>query len=239
MMPIIEIKNLTKYYGEKKVLDNVSFNVYDNEILLIIGFSGVGKSTLLRIICGLEEPDSGEVNLKTDHVGMVFQGGALFDSLSVFDNVAFPLVTQRLKLTHTQIKEKVSEKLKMVGLAGIESLRPDELSGGMKKRVSLARALVNDPKVILYDEPTSGLDPVVSNIVVDYISKLQKELNSTSILVTHNLSTIEHVKGRVLLLYDSKFVWDGASEEFLKTDNPFVQQFRTGSSQGPMVVLRE
>ena len=237
--PIIEIKNLSKSFGKKKVLDNISFNVYHNEILLIIGFSGSGKSTLLRIISGLDKPDSGEVILKTTHLGMVFQGAALFDSMTVFDNVAFPLINQNKKISHEQIKQKVTEKLKIVGLSGMENLRPDELSGGMKKRVSLARAIINDPEVILYDEPTSGLDPVVSNIIVDYILKLQHELAASSILVTHNLNVIKKISSRIILLYDSKIAWEGNSEKLFSGGNPYTKQFTEGAKEGPMVVVRE
>ena len=236
--PIVEIKNLTKYFGTKKVLDNVSFNVYENEILLIIGFSGTGKSTLLKLICGLEEPDSGEVILKTSNIGMVFQGSALFDSMTVFDNVAFPLLYNSTGLHANQVREKVLEKLKLVGLTGIENLRPDELSGGMKKRVSFARTIINDPEIILYDEPTSGLDPVVSNIIIDYILKLQNELNASSVLVTHNLEMIKKINSRVLLLYDSKIVWQGNSVELFATDNLYAKQFREGAISGPMEVIK-
>ena len=237
--PIVEIRDLNKSFGNKKIFDNVSFNIYKNELLLIVGFSGCGKSTLLRIISGLEEVDSGQIILKTPNIGMVFQGAALFDSLSVFDNVAFPLINQRKKLPYEEVKQKVTEKLRLVGLSEIENLRPDELSGGMKKRVGFARAIINDPEVILFDEPTSGLDPVVSNIVIDYIVKLNTELNATSVLVTHNLNTIEHVIGRILLLYDTKFVWEGSSKEFITTENPFVKQFREGRKEGPMAVIKE
>ena len=237
--PIVEVKNLTKYFGKKKVLDNLSFNVYHKEIVLIIGFSGTGKSTLLRLICGLEEPDSGEVILKTTHLGMVFQGAALFDSMTVFDNVAFPLVNSQRGIPASVIRQKVLEKLKLVSLAGMENLRPDELSGGMKKRVSFARAVINDPEIILYDEPTSGLDPVVSTIIVDYILKLQQELKASSILVTHHISLIKKIASRILLLYDSKIVWEGTTREFFTSDNPYVKQFREGMPQGPMVVIKE
>ena len=237
--PIVEVKNLTKTFGKKKVLDNVSFNVYQNEILLIIGFSGTGKSTLLRLICGLEEPDSGEVILKTTHVGMVFQGSALFDSMTVFDNVAFPLVNSQKGIQATEIKRKVQEKLRLVGLAGIENLRPDELSGGMKKRVSFARAIINDPEIILYDEPTSGLDPVVSTIIEDYILKLQHELHASSVLVTHNLNVIKRFSCRVVLLYDSKIILESTSQELFSSNNPYAKQFREGTPQGPMVVIKE
>lgn len=237
--PIVEVKSLSKSYTGKKVLDNVTFNVYHNEILLIIGFSGTGKSTLLRLICGLEEPDSGEVNLKTSHLGMVFQGAALFDSMTVFDNVAFPLINDRKRRAPAQVREKVLEKLRLVGLAGMENLRPDELSGGMKKRVSFARAIINDPDIILYDEPTGGLDPVVSTIIENYILKLQHELSASSVLVTHNLSTIKSIKSRVLLLYDTKIVYEGSSTELFDSNNPYAKQFREGSVAGPMVVIRE
>lgn len=237
--PIVEVRNLTKSFGKKKILDNISFNVYNNEILLIIGFSGAGKSTLLKLICGLEESDSGEIVLRTTHLGMVFQGAALFDSMTVFDNVAFPLVNNKKEVPSSNIETKVLEKLKLVGLAGMEHLRPDELSGGMKKRVSFARAIVNDPEIILYDEPTSGLDPVVSTVIVNYILKLQHELNASSVLVTHNLNVINKIPSRVILLYDSKIVWEGTSDELFKTSDPYPKQFREGTPQGPMVVIKE
>jgi len=238
--PIVEVRNLTKSFGKKKVLDKVNFSVYKNEILLILGFSGTGKSTLLKLICGLEEPDEGEVILKTDHVAMVFQGAALFDSMNVFDNVAFPLVNNKdIKISHEEIKSRVLEKLRLVGLAGMENLRPDQLSGGMKKRVSFARAVVNNPDIILYDEPTSGLDPVVSTVIEDYILKLQNELKASSVLVTHNLSTIKRFNSRLILIYDSKVVWEGYSNEFFTIDNQYAKQFREGTPQGPMVVIKQ
>jgi len=237
--PIVEVRSLVKSFAKKKVLDNISFNVYNNEILLVIGFSGTGKSTLLRLICGLDEADSGEVVLKTSHLGMVFQGAALFDSMSVFDNVAFPLINNKKRFPPDVIRQKVLEKLRMVGLSGVENLRPDELSGGMKKRVGFARAIINDPEIILYDEPTSGLDPVVSGIIIDYILKLQNELNTSSVLVTHNLNVIEKVQSRILLLYDTKIVWEGTSSDLFSTKDPYAKQFREGTPQGPMVVIRD
>ena len=237
--PIVEVRDLNKSFGKNIVLDKVSFKVYQNEILLIIGFSGTGKSTLLRLICGLEEPDSGEVILKTSNISMVFQGSALFDSMSVFDNVAFPLINGQRGISSKEIKNKVLEKLRLVGLAGVENLRPDELSGGMKKRVSFARAIINEPEIILYDEPTGGLDPVVSTIIEDYILKLQHELNTSSVLVTHHLITIQRMKCRVLLLYNSKIVWEGNSQELFTCNDPYAKQFREGSVQGPMVVIKE
>ncbi len=237
--PIVEVIDLCKSFGKKKVLDHVSFKVYKNEILLIIGLSGTGKSTLLKIICGLEEPDSGKVILKTDNLGMVFQGAALFDSMTIFENVAFPLINTIKKGNGVDLKSKVLEKLRLVGLSGIENLRPDELSGGMKKRVGFARAIINDPEIILYDEPTSGLDPIVSTVIVNYILKLQQELKASSILVTHNLELVQKVSSRVILLYDSKIAWEGTSDDLFKTDNPFAKQFRSGNKEGPMTVIKE
>lgn len=237
--PIVQVKNLTKLFSNRKVLENITFEVYHNEILLIIGFSGAGKSTLLRLICGLEEPDSGEVILKTDHLSMVFQGSALFDSMTVFDNVAFPLINSIRKISYNELKQKVLEKLKLVGLAGVEHLGPDELSGGMKKRVSFARAIINDPQIILYDEPTGGLDPVASTVIINYILKLQQELNTSSVLVSHNLDIIQKIQSRVILLYDSKIVWQGNSKDLFTTSDPFALQFREGNLEGPMAVIRE
>lgn len=235
---IISVKNLSKTFGEHKVLDDVSLDIYKNELLLIIGFSGTGKSTLLKLIAGLDEPDSGEIEIKTPNLGMVFQGAALFDSMSVFDNVAFPIVNSDKKMPLEELKKNVLEKLTLVGLKDIENLRPDELSGGMKKRVSFARAIVNNPDLILYDEPTSGLDPVVSNVIIDYIIKLQKELNACSILVTHDLNSISKIEGRIVLLYNGKIAWEGKTKELFTSDDPYAKQFRDGEVKGPMDLVR-
>lgn len=237
--PIIEVKNLSKSYGKKKVIENISFKVFEHELLVIVGLSGTGKSTLLKLICGLEEPDSGEIILNTSKINMVFQGAALFDSMSVFDNVAFPITSNEKNINKDELKRVVQEKLKLVGLNGIENLMPDQLSGGMKKRVSFARAVVNHPKVVLYDEPTSGLDPILSTIIMEYIVKLKDELNVTSVLVTHHMKEISQVDGRVILLYDSKAAWEGSTKEFFQTDSPIVKQFREAKPQGPMVVIKE
>lgn len=237
--PIIEVKNLTKAFGSKKVLDNISFNIYENELLIIAGISGTGKSTLLKLISGLEFPDSGDIILKTNKMGMVFQSAALFDSLSVFDNVSFPITSTNKTYDLKDLKNRVYEKLKLVGLSGVEELMPDELSGGMKKRVSFARAVINDPKIILYDEPTSGLDPILSSIIMEYIFKLQRELNATSVLVTHHLKEIQMAKGRVILLYKGKLVWEGMTADFFSTNDEFAKQFRDASPKGPMLVVKD
>lgn len=235
---IVSVRNLSKAYGDKKILDNVSLDIYKNELLLIIGFSGTGKSTLLKLISGLDEPDSGEIEIRTSNLGMVFQGAALFDSMSVFDNVAFPIINSDKKMPHEELKKNVLEKLTLVGLKNIENLRPDELSGGMRKRVSFARAIINNPDLILYDEPTSGLDPVVSNVIVDYIVKLQKELNACSILVTHDLNSISRIDGRIVLLYNGGIAWEGKTKELFISDDPYAKQFRDGAVKGPMELIR-
>lgn len=235
---IVSVRNLTKSFGEHKVLDDVSLEIYKNELLLIIGISGTGKSTLLKLISGLDEPDSGEIEIKTSNLGMVFQGAALFDSMSVFDNVAFPIVNSDRKISQEELKKNVLEKLTLVGLSEVENLRPDELSGGMKKRVSFARAIVNNPDLILYDEPTSGLDPVVSNVIVDYIVKLQNELKACSILVTHDLNSISKVDGRIILLYNGKIAWEGKTKELFTSENSYAKQFREGQVKGPMTLIK-
>lgn len=235
---IVKVRNLSKSFGEKKVLDNISLDIYKNELLLIIGFSGTGKSTLLKLISGLDEPDSGEIEIKTSNLGMVFQSAALFDSMNIFDNVAFPVVNSDKKIPFEELKKNVLEKLTLVGLNNVENLRPDELSGGMKKRVGFARAIVNNPDLILYDEPTSGLDPVVSNVIMDYIVKLQNELKACSILVTHDLNSISKVDGRIVLLYDGKIAWEGKTQELFTSPDLYAKQFREGQAKGPMAVIR-
>ena len=235
----IEVKNLSKSFENKKVLDNVSFKAKDGESLALVGFSGTGKSTILKIISGLTTADSGEINLSDGEVAMVFQYSALFDSLTVFDNIAFSFLERkelRKKYTKDQLKQLVAKNLNIVGLSGIENLYPHELSGGMQKRVSLARAIITDPKIILYDEPTAGLDPVASTIIEDYINQLKKELNATSIIVTHQLSTITRCADRVIMLYNGKFVFEGTPAQLLSKKNPFAKQFVEASVEGPMKV---
>lgn len=234
---MIKFEHITKKYDNKVVLDDVSFEVKEGEILAIIGFSGSGKSTSLKIISGLVEPDSGKVVVDSDNIAMVFQYSALFDSLDIYENVSFAFHERpdlRGKYPEDKIKEIVKEKLHLVGLNDIETLYPSELSGGMQKRVSFARAIVTDPKVILYDEPTAGLDPVSSTIIEDYIIQLKKELKATSIVVTHQMSTITRTADYVIMLYDGKVVWKGTPEELLRGDNPYSYQFVNAKREGPM-----
>lgn len=235
----IKVEHLTKSFRDRTVLNDVSFEVTDGEILAIVGFSGSGKSTILKLICNLLEPDSGTITTTGGDIAMSFQYSALFDSLNVEDNISFALRERkdlRNKFSEDEIKEKVSQKLKMVGLEGIESKFPHELSGGMQKRVSFARAIITDPTIILYDEPTAGLDPVSSTIIEDYIVTLKNELKATSIVVTHQMSTILRTADRVIMLYDGNIVFHGTKDEFLKQDNSYTKQFITASIEGPMKV---
>ena len=217
----IEVKNLKKSFKDKVILDDVSFKVEDGEILAVVGLSGAGKSTILKLICGLTKPDSGEIIVSPGDIAMVFQYSALFDSLNVYENIAFALKERKEfknKYTEKQLKEIVAQKLKLVGLEGIEEKMPHELSGGMQKRVSFARAIVTDPKTILYDEPTAGLDPVSSTMIEDYIVRLRDEFNPASVIVTHQLSTIQRCADKVIMLDNGNIVSEGTSMEVLNDD---------------------
>lgn len=233
----IEVKNLVKKFDEKVVIDDISFKVADGEVLAIVGFSGSGKSTVLKLICGLIPYDSGEIITSEGDIAMVFQYSALFDSLNVFDNISFAL-RERKDLRHkykkSDLQKIVSEKLELVGLKGIENKFPSELSGGMQKRVSFARAIVTNPNTILYDEPTAGLDPMSSTLIEDYIVQLKNEINAASIVVTHQMSTIMRTADRVIMLYDGKIVFEGTPQDLVKQDNPYTKQFVTASLEGPM-----
>ena len=235
----IKVENLTKEFDGRKVLDNISFNVEEGEILSIVGFSGSGKSTILKILCGLLKADSGNINISDGDVAMVFQYSALFDSLNVFDNISFALQERKEfknKYTQDELKEIVAKSLRTVGLSGIEDKFPHELSGGMQKRVSLARAIVTKPKFILYDEPTAGLDPIASTVIEDYILRLRDETKATSIIVTHQMSTIKRCSDRVIMLYDGHIVYRGTPLDLLKQDTPYTKQFVSASMDGPMKI---
>lgn len=236
----ITVKNLTKIFDKRKVLDDISFEVEDGETLAIVGFSGSGKSTVLKIICGLLEKDGGEIITSEGDIAMVFQYSALFDSLTVADNISFALRERkelRKKYSEEQLKEIVKQKLELVGLKGIQEKFPSELSGGMQKRVSFARAIVTEPNTILYDEPTAGLDPISSTLIEDYIVRLKEETNAASIVVTHQMSTITRTANKLIMLYNGKIVFAGTPEEMLRQDNPYTKQFVTASLTGPMNML--
>lgn len=234
---MIEFKSISKTFDGRKVLDDVSFTVEDGKTLAIVGFSGSGKSTILKIICDLIKADSGEINLTDDNLAMVFQYSALFDSLNIFENISFALKERKelkKKYKDAELQKIVREKLEIVGLEGIENKYPSELSGGMQKRVSFARAIVTNPKIILYDEPTAGLDPISSTVIEDYIVSLKKELCAASIVVTHQMSTITRTADEVIMLYKGKVVWKGSPDEMLKCSNPYTEQFVKAKKNGPM-----
>ncbi|MFN6560390.1 MAG: ABC transporter ATP-binding protein [Nostoc sp. ChiSLP01] len=256
--PLIELKSVSKSFGSHKVLDNVDLTIYQGEALGIIGPSGTGKSTILRVIAGLLAPDEGEIYVQgvrregliedgTESVGigMVFQQAALFDSLTVEENVGF-LLYQNSKLPRSRIRDLVKEKLEMVGLSGISDLYPAELSGGMRKRVSFARAIMANPdnpkegaEVLLYDEPTAGLDPIASTVIEDLIRSLQctHGVCSTYAVVTHQDSTIRRTTDRLIFLYEGKVQWQGTVSEVYSTENPLIQQFISGNVHGPIQVV--
>ncbi len=239
---MIKVEHLVKSFYDKTVLKDISFEVKDGETLAIVGFSGSGKSTILKIICGLLEADSGTIQTSEGDIAMVFQYSALFDSLNIFDNISFALQERkdlRKKYSQADLEKIVEEKLKLVGLQGIENKFPSELSGGMQKRVSFARAIVTNPKTILYDEPTAGLDPISSTLIEDYIVRLKETTHASSIVVTHQMSTIMRTADQVLMLYDGKAVFQGTPQEMCNAGNDYTKQFVTSSLTGPMKMLTE
>jgi phospholipid/cholesterol/gamma-HCH transport system ATP-binding protein len=253
--PLIQLKKVSKSFGSNVVLDEVDLTIYRGEAIAIIGPSGTGKSTILRILAGLLAPDTGEVyiqgqlreGLAEDQqenigIGMVFQNAALFDSLTVDENVGF-LLYQHSQLPANRIRSLVEKKLEMVGLPGTADRYPAELSGGMRKRVSFARAIMDNPdnpadspEIILYDEPTAGLDPIASTVIEDLIRQLQKAQGgcSTYAIVTHQDSTIRRTADRVICLYQGKVQWEGLVREIDTTEHPVVRQFFSGSVEGPI-----
>ncbi|TAE55844.1 MAG: ATP-binding cassette domain-containing protein [Nostocales cyanobacterium] len=255
--PLIKLVGISKTFGTNKVLDKVDLEIYQGEAIGIIGPSGTGKSTILRIIAGLLQPDEGDIYIqgkKRDGliedgsdpiaIGMVFQQAALFDSLNVDENVGFSLY-QNTKLSKSRIHELVKEKLEMVGLGDISNLYPAALSGGMKKRVSFARAIMSNPEkpedspeVLLYDEPTAGLDPIASTVIEDLIRSLQCQQGgcSTYCIVTHQDSTIRRTADRLIFLYQGKVKWQGKVSEIDHTENNHIRQFMSGSVKGPIQV---
>ncbi len=248
----IVIKDLWKTLPGKEVLKGLNLEIKKREILVIIGRSGEGKSVLLKHISRLMKPDKGEIYIDDTEIvklseekltkimtklGFLFQGAALFDSLSIEENVGFFLYRYRLKeLGVTRIKEIVKEKLALVGLRNIEQMKPAELSGGMKKRVGLARAIAVDPEIMLYDEPTTGLDPIMADAINDLILDMQKKINVTSIVVTHDMTSAYKVADRIAMLYDGRIIFIGTPEEVKNSTNPFVQQFINGMAEGPIHV---
>ncbi|MCB9467036.1 MAG: ATP-binding cassette domain-containing protein [Candidatus Obscuribacterales bacterium] len=230
---MLEIQNLHKAFGSREVLKGISFDVHTGEMVGLIGPSGCGKSTILKLICGLLTPDEGQVVRRSDEIGLVFQGSALLNSLTIRENLALALYHRNL--SKAEENETIKEKLHLVGLADYVDSYPTQLSGGQQKRTSFARAIVNDPKIILYDEPTTGLDPVMSTIIEDYMIKLGEELKAASIIVTHQYSTWTRTTERVILMHSGDTVWKGSTEEAMHSDNAYMKQFAEGLKEGPML----
>jgi phospholipid/cholesterol/gamma-HCH transport system ATP-binding protein len=245
---MIEIHNLSKSFEDHKVLDHVNLLIQKGETMVIIGRSGCGKSVLLKHIIGLYKPDEGAVRIDGVDVtqltgraldqlrlkfGMLFQGSALFDSMTVYENVAFPLL-EHSTMTTEAIRQRVHECLQLVGLEGVDELSPAELSGGMRKRVGLARALAMNPEIVLYDEPTTGVDPIMGDIINDLIVVLRDRLKVTSIVVTHDMRSAYKVADRIAMLYNGSIIEVGSPEEMRHSASPFVQQFIKGEAVGPI-----
>lgn len=247
---MIEIKDLCKKFNGLQVLRGLNLTIQDGETVVIIGRSGCGKSVLLKHIIGILRPDQGEVwingvnitylsekkiNLIRRKFGMLFQGAALFDSLTVFENVAFAL-EEHGQLPQSKINEIVRESLTLVGLGGVEEKMPGELSGGMKKRVGLARAIAIHPEIILYDEPTTGIDPIMGDVINELIVKLHNKFGVSSVAVTHDMVSAYKIADRIAMLYDGQIVQTGTPEDIKNSTNPIVRQFISGSSVGPIKI---
>jgi phospholipid/cholesterol/gamma-HCH transport system ATP-binding protein len=246
---VLELRDVEKQFEEKRILDRVSLQVNPEERLVIMGQSGSGKSTILRLILGLLNPDAGSVFFKQfeigrlnrrklqqvrQQIGMVYQYSALLSSRTVRDNVALPL-EELTNYRRAKIDDIVEEKLEMVGMKDAKDLMPSELSGGMRKRVSLARALVMNPELILFDEPTAGLDPVISSVIDELIINLTKQQKVTSVVVTHEMASAFRVGTRMAMLYQGKIIEDAPTDEFKNSENPVVRQFLSGSTEGPIL----
>lgn len=240
---MIEISHLQKQFGGIPVLRDIDLIIPDGHIMVIAGGSGCGKTVLLRSIIGLIQPDSGAIHVNGEDVtqmtrnqlfeirkqfGMLFQSAALFDSLSVADNIGLALY-EHTRMTESEIADRVKEKLALVGLNGAEDKKPAALSGGMKKRVGLARALIMDPKYVLFDEPTTGLDPITADAINRLILDTQQQLGITAVVVTHDMHSAFRIGDRVAMIHDGRVVFSGSPEAFRKSDHPYVRQFNDSS----------
>jgi phospholipid/cholesterol/gamma-HCH transport system ATP-binding protein len=247
----IRVINLHKSFGEKQVLKGCDVEVREGESMVVIGGSGSGKTVLIKCIIRLIQPDQGEIYIDEQEItalnergmtevrkkfGMLFQGGALFDSMRIWENVGFGL-RQHTHLNDEEIRGIVSEKLRLVGLKDIEDLMPSELSGGMKKRVSLARAIAMEPEILLYDEPTTGLDPIMADAINELIVQMREKLKVTSVAITHDMKSAYQIADRIAMLYQGRIVEVGTPEEIKNSSNPIVQQFIQGKSEGPIKII--
>lgn len=246
--PMIKVVDLYKAFGPKKVLQGADLEINKGESMVVLGGSGTGKSVLIKCIIGILRADAGKIYVSGQEVtslrewelneirkkfGMLFQGGALFDSLSVWENVGFGL-KQHTSLSGKEIKERAVEKLKLVGLFNVENLRTSELSGGMMKRVSLARAICMEPEILLYDEPTTGLDPIMADVINELIIHLKKTLKVTSIAITHDMVSAYKIADKIAMLYKGKIIEVGTPDEIKSSKNEIVQQFIHGRAEGPI-----
>jgi phospholipid/cholesterol/gamma-HCH transport system ATP-binding protein len=247
--PKIEIRGLFKHFGDKRVLDGIDLDVGDGESVVVIGGSGSGKSVLLKCILGILEPDRGSIKIDGEEVvglsrrkrervmqkfGMLFQGAALFDSLPVWENVAFGLL-QIQRLPRPAAKERAIETMARVGLgADVADLSPSELSGGMQKRVGLARAIATQPEILFFDEPTTGLDPIMADVINDLIVTSVRQLGATAVSITHDMASARKIAHRMAMLYQGKIIWQGPVAKIDSSDNAFVEQFIHGRGEGPI-----
>ncbi|MBM3487143.1 MAG: ATP-binding cassette domain-containing protein [Alphaproteobacteria bacterium] len=247
--PKISIRGLRKSFGRKVVLDGIDLDIRAGESLVIIGGSGSGKTVLIKNVIGLVSPDDGSIKIDGEETvgmnardrarimkkfGMLFQGGALFDSLPVWENVAFGLVTEQ-GVRRTDAKARAAEVLAAVGLAPeVAELWPAELSGGMQKRVSLARAIATEPEIILFDEPTTGLDPIMGDVINDLIIACVRKLGATALTITHDMQSARKIATRIAMIHRGRIIWHGPVAEVDRSGNPFVEQFIYGSAEGPI-----
>jgi len=249
---MIQLKGVKKSFGSQVVLDRVNLEIPSGQITAIIGPSGEGKSVLLKHMIGLLRPDQGEVFVDGEEIsglgrramnrvhekfGMLFQNAALFDSLTVFENVAFPL-QEKTRLSEGEIAQRVQDALLHVGLAGVDAKYPDQLSGGMKKRVGLARALLMDPRIILFDEPTTGLDPVICRAIHQMIKETHAKFGYTAVIVSHEIPEIFDISDRVAVLYQGRIIEAGPPQQIRSSADPMVRQFISGSLEGPIHLIR-
>jgi phospholipid/cholesterol/gamma-HCH transport system ATP-binding protein len=247
---MIEIKNVHKAFADQKVLCGVDLLVKEGSSTAIIGTSGGGKSVLVKILLGLIKPDSGEVYIKGENVsserpthalsniGMLFQGSALFDSLPVWQNICFKFLKGREKLSMKEAKSLAIQKLEQVGLNDeVANKFPADLSGGMKKRVALARAIVGNPEIIFFDEPTTGLDPIMTNTINTLIREIVETMAVTALTITHDMSSVEQISDNVALLESGRIRWEGKTKKLWETKDPYIYQFINGETKGPISII--
>ncbi|MDA8239650.1 MAG: ABC transporter ATP-binding protein [Nitrospiraceae bacterium] len=248
---MIEIVNLKKGFGKQRVLNGLNLKVLNKELVAVIGQSGGGKSVLLKHLIGIIRPDEGKILIEgvditgvggkeldrvRERFGVVFQEGALFDSLTVYENIAFPL-REKTRMEKYEIEARVIQGLEDVGLREMGDKYPAEISGGMKRRVALARALITEPAIVLFDEPTTGLDPIISSSIHKLITKTHKKYGFTGLIISHEIPEIFEVADKIAMLYNGTIIETGHPEEFRHSDNPYVRQFISGSLEGPIELL--